>query len=143
VANDPLYINSDSDILKAIASGECDVALANSYYLARLQTEDPQLPVALSWPEQEGAGAHVNVSAAAVTANAQHPEEAIALLEWLATEGQAAFSAANFEYPADPDVEPAGILVGFGSFSADLAAVRELGALNAEAVDLLSRAGYE
>lgn len=143
VANDPLYINSDTDILKAIAAGDCDVALTNSYYLGRLKNEDPNFPVATSWPDQEGAGAHVNVSAAGVTANAPHPAEALELLEWLATDGQSAFSDANFEYPADPSVTAADILVGFGEFTSDLTSVRELGALNPAAVDMLSKAGYE
>jgi iron(III) transport system substrate-binding protein len=143
VANKPLYINSDTDILKAIAAGDCDVALANSYYLARLLAEEPTTPVAISWPEQDGSGAHVNVSTAGVTAAASNPDEALELLEWLATEGQSTFSDANFEYPADPNVAPAEVLLSFGEFRADLAAVRELGRLNPDAVELLSRAGYE
>ena len=143
VANDPLYVNSDTDIVKAIAAGDCDVALANSYYLARLLGEDPSLAVALQWPDQTGAGAHLNVSAAGVTASAPNREAAIRLLEWLATSGQKAFSDANNEYPADPSVEPAAVLVGFGTFTADMASVRELGRLNPEAVALLSAAGYE
>ncbi|MFM7252974.1 MAG: extracellular solute-binding protein [Ilumatobacteraceae bacterium] len=143
VANDPLYVNSDTDIVKAIAAGDCDVALANSYYLARLLGEDPSLAVALQWPDQAGAGAHLNVSAAGVTASAPNREAAIRLLEWLATSGQKAFSDANNEYPADPSVEPASVLVGFGTFTADTASVRELGRLNPEAMALLSAAGYE
>lgn len=143
VANGPLYINSDTDILKAIAAGDCDVALTNTYYLPRLLAEDPSFPVDLSWPEQDAAGAHLNISAAAVTAAAPHRAEAVALLEWLATDGQKAFSDANFEYPADPDVAPAELLTGFGDFVADLASVRELGRLNPVAVELLSAAGYE
>jgi iron(III) transport system substrate-binding protein len=143
VASDPLYINSDTEILQAIATGDCDVALTNTYYLGRLLTEDPSFPVAISWPDQDGAGAHLNVSTAAVTASAPHPEEAIALLEWLATDGQSAFSGANFEYPADPDVAPVALIDGFGEFTADLAAVRELGRLNPDAVELLAAAGYE
>ena len=143
VKNDPLYINSDTDILKAIAAGDCDVAITNTYYLARLLAEEPTTPVAISWPEQDAAGAHLNVSAAGITKAAQHPTEALELLEWLATEGQKTFSDANFEYPADPNVAPADVLVGFGEFTADIAAVRELGATNAAAVDILSRAGYE
>lgn len=143
VANDPLYINSDTDIYRAVADGECDVALANSYYLGRLQTEDPGFPVAISWPEQGGRGAHVNVSAGAVTTHARNPDGARRLLEWLATDGQQQFAAANFEYPADPDVPVAELLESWGSFEADLTVVRELGALNAAAVDLLSNVGYE
>ena len=143
VANEPLYINSDTDILKAIAAGECDVALANSYYLGRLLTDDPAFPVALTWPDQAGAGAHLNVSAAAVTAASANRAEAIQLLEWLATEGQKTFSDANNEFPANPTVKPGDIIAAFGSFVADLKSVRELGRLNPTAVDLMSAAGYE
>lgn len=143
VANDPLYINSDTDIVKAIAAGDCDVALANSYYLARLLSEDPAIPVALQWPDQEGAGAHLNVSAAGVTAAAPNRVAAIRLLEWLATDGQKTFSDANNEYPADPTVEPNEILAGFGLYVADTASVRLLGRLNSDAVALLSAVGYE
>jgi iron(III) transport system substrate-binding protein len=143
VANDPLYINSDTDIVKAIAAGDCDVALANTYYLPRLLADDPDFPVAISWPEQGSTGAHLNVSAAGVTKSAPNREAAIRLLEWLATTGQSTFSDANFEYPADPNVAPASALTAFGDFVADLAAVRELGRLNPRAVEVLSAAGYE
>jgi iron(III) transport system substrate-binding protein len=143
VANDPLYINSDTDIYKAVAAGDCDIAIANSYYLGRLQTEDPAFPVAIAWPEQDGRGAHVNVSAGAVTANAPNPEGAKALLEWLATDGQQEFADANFEYPADPTVPTNELVASWGEFIADLAVVRELGALNPTAVSVLSAAGYE
>lgn len=143
VANDPLYINSDTDMLKAITAGDCDVALANTYYLGRLKTEDPSFPVAVSWPNQDSAGAHVNVSTAAVTANAANPDEALALIEWLATDGQAMFASANFEYPADPGVASADVIAAFGEHTSDEASVRELGGLNAAAVDLLGAAGYE
>jgi len=143
VDNDPLYINSDTDIYKAVADGDCDVAIANTYYLGRLLTEDPSFPVEIVWPEQEGRGAHVNVSTAAVTANAPNPGNAQALLEWLATDGQAQFSNVNFEYPADPNVAPDPIVAGWGEFDADLTAVRQLGANQPTAIDILSAAGYE
>ncbi|HUS42238.1 MAG TPA: extracellular solute-binding protein [Ilumatobacteraceae bacterium] len=143
VDNDPLYINSDTDIYKAVADGECDIAIANTYYLGRLLTEDPAFPVEIVWPEQDGRGAHVNVSTAAVTANAPNPAGALALIEWLATDGQQQFADANFEYPADPDVEPNEIIAGFGDFIADLPAVRLLGANQPAAVEVLSATGYE
>ncbi|CAB4641121.1 unannotated protein [freshwater metagenome] len=143
VANDPLYINSDTDILKAIQAGDCDVALANHYYLGRLLGETPNFPVTITWPEQSGVGAHLNVSAAAVTANAPNRAAAVKLLEWLVSKGQKTFSDANNEYPADPTVEPGEIIAGFGTFKSDEASVRELGRRNAEAVTLLSEAKYE
>ena len=143
VDNDPLYINSDTDIYKAVADGECDVAIANTYYLGRLVADDPEFPVGIVWPEQDGRGAHVNVSTAAVTANAPNPQGALALIEWLATDGQKQFADANYEYPVDPSVEPNEIVAGFGEFSADLAAVRQLGANQPAAVEVLSATGYE
>ncbi len=143
VDNDPLYINSDTDIYQAVADGECDVAIANTYYLGRLLTEDPDFPVEIVWPEQDGRGAHVNVSTAAVTANAPNPAGALTLIEWLATDGQQQFADANFEYPADPNVEPNEIIAGFGEFIADLPAVRQLGANQPAAVEVLSATGYE
>ena len=143
VANKPLYINSDTDILKAIAGGDCDVALANSYYLGRLLTDDAAFPVALQWPDQDAEGAHVNVSAAGITASAPNRKGAIALLEWLATKGQKTFSDANNEFPADPTVAPGDIIAGFGTFTSDTKSIRELGRLNPDAVSLLSAAGYQ
>ena len=143
VDNDPLYINSDTDIYKAVASGECDIAIANTYYLGRLLTEDPAFPVRVVWPEQDGRGAHVNVSTAAITKHAQNPTAALALVEWLATDGQKAFADANFEYPADPKVAPAEVVASWGTFVADLAAITKLGSFQPAAVDILSITGYE
>jgi iron(III) transport system substrate-binding protein len=143
VDNDPLYINSDTDMYKAVAAGDCDIALANTYYLGRLLTEDPNFPVQIVWPVDETQGAHVNISAAAVTANAPNPEAAQALLEWLATDGQSQFTNVNFEYPADPNVEPDPIVAAWGDFTADLAAIRQLGANQPAAVEVLSITGYE
>jgi len=143
VANDPLFIDSDTDIYKAIAAGECDVAIANTYYLGRLQTEDPAFPVAITWPDQDGRGAHVNVSTVGITTNAPNPTGALRLLEWLATDGQNTFSDANFEYPADPSVEPAALVAAWGPFKGDTAVIVRLGEFQPTAVALLSRVGYE
>jgi iron(III) transport system substrate-binding protein len=145
VSNDPIYINSDTDILKAIEAGDCDVAIVNHYYVARILNEDPDFPVAITWAEQGDGqrGAHVNVSSVGVVAAAPNPDGARTLVEWLATDGLASFSAANFEYPVNPEVEPAELLTSFGSFRADLDAVRVLGELQPAAVQLLDRVGYE
>lgn len=143
VANDPLYINSDTDIYRAVAAGECDIAIANTYYLGRLQLEDPDFPVAIQFPEQDGRGAHVNISAGAVTANAPNPEAAKVLLEWLATDGQQEFVDANSEYPADPTVPTSDLVAAWGEFTADTGVIRRLGELNPTAVEVLSAAGYE
>jgi iron(III) transport system substrate-binding protein len=143
VANEPVYIDSDTDIYKAVAAGDCDIAIANTYYLGRLQAEDPDFPVEIVWPEQDGRGAHINVSAAAATAHAPNPEAGRALIEWLATDGQRSFVDTNFEYPADPDLAVHEMVAGWGDFVADVATVLELGANQREAVEILDRAGYQ
>jgi iron(III) transport system substrate-binding protein len=143
VNNNPVYINSDTDIYKAVAKGDCDIAIANTYYLGRLLKEDAKFPVRIVWPEQGGRGAHVNVSAAAVTANAPNPKAAQRLIEWLATQGQKQFTDVNFEYPADPKVKPDDLVVGFGQHKADIGAVLQLGANQAAAIKILSATGYK
>jgi len=143
VANDPLYIDSDVDIIKAIDKGDCDVAIANTYYLGQIQAENPDIAVAISWPDQDTRGAHVNVSAAGITANAPNPTGAQQLIEWLATDGNGTFANSNYEYPANPEVTESPIVAAWGDFVANTGAVRRLGELNSTAVDLLSDAGYK
>lgn len=143
VANDPTYIDSDTKILEAIEAGECEIGIANSYYLGRILKEKGSFPVRLVWPEQQGRGTHVNISGAGVTANAANPAAAQALIEWLATDGQKAFADANMEYPAAVGVEPDPILAGWGDFTADPIDVSEFGRLQPEAVKLLDTAGYQ
>ncbi len=62
MANDPEILGSDVDVLNAIADGDCDVGLTNSYYLGRELDEDPDFPVAPVWADQDGRGTHVNLS---------------------------------------------------------------------------------
>lgn len=137
-----IYSN-DVDLLENIASGDCEVGIANHYYLAQLIEEDPDFPVRIFWANQQSGGTHVNVSGAGVTAEADDPELARELLEWLATDGQQAFTAGNFEYPVNAAAEPVPIVAGFGDFEADRLHAAELGRFNAEAVQLMAETGYE
>ncbi|MDQ3931810.1 MAG: extracellular solute-binding protein [Actinomycetota bacterium] len=143
VANRPQFINNDVEILQTVAAGGCDIAITNHYYLARLIAEDPDFPVRVFWANQDERGTHVNISGAGVTAAAEHPEEAVRLLEWLATDGQSEFVNGNYEYPVNPNVRAAPVLVEhFGSFQPDLLPAAEYGARNVEAVKLMDEAGY-
>ena len=72
MANDPELLNSDGELLAVIAAGDCDIGLSNHYYLARALDEDPDFPVAPAWPDQDGAGAHTNVSGAGVVTWSDH-----------------------------------------------------------------------
>jgi len=136
--------NSDTQILKAIAAGQCDVTIANTYYLARLQAKDPGFPVTVFWPNQNGRGVHVNISGAGVTKYATHRAEAIQLIEFLSSRAaQNLYADANYEYPANPAVEPDGLIAAWGSYKADSVDVAAAGALQAAAVKLMDRVGYK
>lgn len=129
-ARDPQ--GGDTDQIKAVASGECGIAVANTYYYVRLLKSEDAADrevagkVELVWPNQDGRGAHVNVSGAGVAANAPHKEAAIKFLEYLASdEAQGYFANGNNEYPVvagvlenpelealgDPKIDPVNVSV--------------------------------
>lgn len=140
----PPFAN-DNAVIEAIAAGQCDVGIVNTYYYGRLLRERPDLPVKLYFPDQgEGqAGVHVNVSGAGVTRHAKQPELAQAFLEWLsAGEAQALFASVNLEYPANPSVPVDPLVASWGTFRPDLINVSEAGRRQVEAVMLMDRAGY-
>lgn len=96
----------DTDQLRGVVSGECDIAVANTYYYVRGLADDVDGltsgidDIGWVWPNQGGRGAHVNLAAAGIAKNAPNPEEAEALLEFLTSErAQEQFANANNEYP--------------------------------------------
>ena len=143
VANDVEIMSNDILILETIAAGGCDVGITNHYYLARLLADDPTFRVLPFWANQEGRGVHVNVSGAGVTVDADNPRLATELIEWLATDGQVAFVYGNHEYPVNPDVPPPPIVRDWGDFKEDALNASEFAALNADAIRLMSEAGYD
>ncbi|MEY4642172.1 MAG: hypothetical protein RLZZ227_2166 [Pseudomonadota bacterium] len=135
--------SSDLLIIDAIAAGQCDVGIINTYYLGQAQQQTPEVPVALFWANQQGAGVHVNVSGAGITTHAKNPEAALRLIEWLSTgEPQLMFSELNLEYPASPAVEPVELVRSWGEFKPDTINVDIAGRLQADAVKLMDRADY-
>lgn len=144
MANQPRLIDGDAPILEAIAAGQCDVGLTNTYYLARLKAKDPKFPVAPFWPNQNDRGVHVNISGAGVVNYARNRENAIKLIEFLSsTEAQNLFADANYEYPANPAVKPHPLIAAWGTFKADQVDVATTGELQVAAVKLLDRVGYK
>lgn len=142
MANDPQILANDPEIVRTVAAGGCDVGITNHYYVGRELAKDPGLPVGVFFPDQATTGTHVNISGAGVTRSADDVASATTFLEWLATEGQSLFVDGNFEYPVNPSVEPVEVLKGFGDFTRDELNVGQLGRHNAEAVQLLTDAGY-
>ncbi|MBT8136572.1 MAG: extracellular solute-binding protein [Gammaproteobacteria bacterium] len=135
--------SSDTRLLEAIVAGQCDVGIVNTYYYGRLQKQNPQIPLALYWPDQDGSGVHVNVSGAGVVRHSDNPQAAVALLEWLSSaEAQKEFAAINLEYPANSAVSPDPLVAQWGSFRQNVINVSRAGELQAASVRLMERAGY-
>lgn len=136
----------DTKLLEAIAAGQCAVGIANTYYFGRLQRDKPDIALRVFWPNQaEGQdGVHVNVAGAGVTAYAKHRDEAVKLLEWLSSDkAQNLFADGNMEYPVNWDVKPAAAVSAWGDFKPSTINISKAGELQAQAVQLMDRAGYQ
>jgi len=134
----------DTKMLEAVAAGQCDVGIANTYYYGRLMEKKPDLPLAIFWANQEGSGVHVNVSGAGVTKFAKHEKDALKLLEWLSSEkAQNLFADVNLEFPANPQIKPDAAVAAWGKFKGNTINVAKAGELQVEAVKLMDRAGYK
>jgi iron(III) transport system substrate-binding protein len=139
----------DTDQVKAVAAGVGDVAISNTYYVAKLATsqdaEEQRVysQVAVVFPNQSDRGTHINVSGAGVTANAPNRENAIRLIEFLVgDEAQRLYAEGNQEYPVKPGIPMSEVLQGWGEFRADTLSLTRLGDLNAQAVMLFDRARW-
>jgi len=134
---------NDTQLLEAIAAGQCDVGIVNSYYFGRIVKERPDFPVRLFWANAGAGGTHVNVSGAGVVATSRRPEAATRFLEWLSQgAAQQHFAAVNMEYPANPEAPLDPLVESWGTFEASSMNVSEVGRLQAAAVRLMDRAGY-
>ncbi len=144
VANNPILINSDTKILEAVAAGQCDVALTNHYYLARLVAKDPNFPVAPFWANQQTTSVHVNISGAGVTAHSKNRKHAIKFIEFLSSlEAQNLFADTAFEFPANPEVAAHALIARWGKFKADDLNIAAAGEFQAAATRLADRVGYK
>ena len=140
----------DTDQIKAVAAGECDVAVVNHYYLARLiaseDTADNEVAAAVNifFPNQDNRGTHVNISGAGVVEGAPHPENALAFIEFLVSpEAQRIFADLNNEYPVIEGLEPSEQTSSFGDFNVDELNVSQYGENNPEAVRIFDRVGWQ
>ncbi|GLC94961.1 iron deficiency-induced protein A [Cupriavidus sp. TA19] len=141
----------DTDQLKAVAAGECDVAISNTYYIARLlkstKPEDKAVADKLGvvWPNQKSQGVHMNISGGGMLKHAPNKEAAVKFLEYLASdEAQRYFADGNNEWPVVQGVKisnPA--LDALGEFKADAINVAELGKYQPQAQKLVDRAGFK
>ena len=142
--------SNDTGQIRAVASGECGIAVVNTYYLARLAASEDSADrdvaeaVGIVFPNQDGSGAHVNISGAGVVTTSPNRDHAIRFLEYLTgTEAQAYFANGNNEYPAVSGVGASSAVEALGRFSEDDLNASLLGEHQAEAIMVFDRAGWQ
>jgi iron(III) transport system substrate-binding protein len=141
----------DTDQIRAVASGECGVAISNSYYVARLmrssKPEDQEVvrKVGVVFPNQNSWGTHVNIAGGAMARHAKNREAARLFLEYLASDqAQIYFANGNNEYPAVPGVKVGNAaLDALGEFKTELIPLATVGANTAKVQQMLDRVGYK
>ena len=141
----------DTDQIKAVAAGECGVALTNTYYVARLmrsaKPEDQKTmeKIGVIWPNQASTGTHINVSGGGMLKTAPHKEAAVKFLEYLASdEAQRYFADGNNEWPVVASVKVANpALEALGKFKADNLPVGNLAMYQIKAQIIFDRAGFK
>jgi len=139
----------DRDQIKAVAAGECDIAIGNTYYYGKMQNSkdaaqrDAVEKVALFWPNQGDRGAHINISGAGVTKSAKNREAAIKLIEFLSgTKAQEFYASSNYEFPVKDGVELDETVASWGPFKADDISLYEVAGAQVEAVMIFDRVGW-
>ena len=151
MARDPK--GGDTDQIKAVASGECGVALTNSYYLARIMRSDKPEDKAVAdrigvvFPNQESWGTHVNIAGAAVAKNAKNTANAVKFMEYMASpSAQEYFANGNNEWPAVaglPISNPALKAMSNGSFKSETIPISAVGSNQLKVQQMLDRVGYK
>lgn len=135
--------SSDTKVLEAIAAGQGDVGIVNTYYVGRLLKKKPDLPLSIFWPNQNQGGVHVNISGGGIPTHSKNKEAALRLLEWLSSEkAQNLYADVNLEYPANPQVSPHSMIASWGEFKQNPINLDNAGKYQATAIQLMDRAGY-
>ncbi|WP_252178294.1 Fe(3+) ABC transporter substrate-binding protein [Endozoicomonas sp. 4G] len=139
---------NDRAQVKAIREGVCDLSIGNSYYFGKMMTNEEQRPwaesVYINFPDQKGNGAHVNVSGMVLTKYAPNKDNAVKLMEFLASEkAQATFAEVNMEYPVNPDVPVSAMVASWGEFKSDDLPVYKLAENYATAQKLLDEVRFD
>lgn len=140
----------DTDQLRGIASGQCAIAVANTYYFARALRKDVKDltgktdNIGVVFPNQDGVGTHVNISGGGVVATAPNKENAVKFLEYLASDAaQNYFAAGNDEYPVVEGTEIASHVQALGDFKIDPLPINVYGENQAKAQAVYNAAGFE
>mgnify|MGYP006415018801 FL=1 len=148
MATDPK--GNDRDQLKNIVSGTGKIALTNTYYLGLMLNSENEAERAAAakilpfFPNQDGRGAHVNISGAGVVKGASNKTNAIKLLEYLVSvDAQSLYVEANYEYPVNPNVPMSELLASWGEFEEDTLDLEVVGRLQADAIVVFEAAEWD
>lgn len=140
----------DVDQIKAVAAGQCDVAISNHYYWARLAKSDDASDLeviektAVFFPNQEDRGTHVNISGMGLVKGAPHAENAITFMEFLVSPAaQKVFAEGNNEYPVVEGIEIDPVVAKLGEFKVDAVNVASYGRNNPKVTEIVDRAGWK
>ena len=133
----------EGEALDSIAAGQCDVGLTNHYYLGRELAEDPDFPVAPAWPDQDGAGAHTNLSGVGLVRGSEHRADATALMEHLTGREAQEEIVANSELAANASVPPPEHIRDWADVKRDPIDVERAGALLPDAIALMQKVGWK
>jgi len=141
---------NDTAQIRAVASGECGIAVVNTYYIARLLASEDATEravaeaVGIVFPNQDTTGTHINISGGGVVATAPNRDNAVRFLEYLTSDSaQRYFADGNHEYPVVEDLAGSPALTTLGQFEADTLDAAELGEHQAEAIMVFDRAGWK
>ncbi|QOG11965.1 Fe(3+) ABC transporter substrate-binding protein [Arcobacter sp. FWKO B] len=147
-ARDPK--GNDRDQIRAVAAGDGDIAIVNTYYLGIMlnskDTKDVEIAnsVKIFFPAQDAQGTHMNISGAGVTKYAKNKENAVKLIEFLSsTEAQTMFAEANHEFPVNEAVKASGTVASWGEFKEDQLPLNEVGKYNKKAVEIATHGNWK
>ena len=147
-ARDPK--GSDRDQVKAIAAGQGDIAIVNSYYIGLLLSSQKEeelnagKAVSVFFPNQNDRGSHINISGIGLAKNSPNKENAIKLMEYLTSEeAQNTYVNNSYEYPANPMVKPSKIVQDWGEFKRDNLDLNNLGIYRDEALKIFDKTGWK
>ena len=139
---------NDRAQVKAVWAGECDISLGNTYYMGKMLEDAEQSEwansVRIVFPTFSGGGTHVNVSGMAMTAAAPNKDNAIRLMEFLASpNAQQIYAEANYEYPVDPTVPLSDVVASWGTPTPDTITLSEISALRPAALKLVQDEDFD
>lgn len=138
----------DKDQVKAIAAGECDIALGNTYYIGQMLNSDADRPAAeavnVIFPKFADGGSHLNVSGVALTKSAPHKAEAVKFMEWLSSDkAQAIYAEKNYEFPVNPAVARSALVQSWGEFTVDSVPLSAVAAARPAALKIMEEIDFD